>query len=305
VSASPDLPVSASGATALQVARRCAEEGGRLALERFRKPQEVSVKGRGNLVTATDIDIERLVHSVLAREFPRQAVLSEEASSAEPRASSLEASGWTWVVDPLDGTRNYVSGIPCFCVNVALCHRGEPVVAVTHDPVHGETFWAEKGGGAHLSSLPACLPDRRAGQTGGQASGSDQPCRVSDKPSLQASVLGFDMGYNDQRAAHMLALLRDLWPGMQSVRIPGSAALGLAYAACGRYDLFVHHYLFPWDLAAGILLVREAGGVITDRDGSPIHIESEGVVAGAAAVHADFLRRAGSRPWRDEEPAPA
>jgi fructose-1,6-bisphosphatase/inositol monophosphatase family enzyme len=287
------------------VARRCAEEGGRLALERFRKPQEVSVKGRGNLVTATDVDIERLIQSTLGREYPQHAVLSEETSGERdtrqetrdraavlrvPSPVSRLGSGWTWVVDPLDGTRNYVSGIPFFCVNVALCHRGEPVVAVTHDPVHGETFWAEKGGGARLS--------------GGQAPGSDQPCRVSDKPSLQASVLGFDMGYNDQRAAHMLALLSELWPGMQSVRIPGSAALGLAYAACGRYDLFVHHYLFPWDLAAGILLVREAGGVITDRDGSPIRIESEGVVAGGSAVHADFLRRAGSRPWRDERPAP-
>jgi len=291
VSDSPDLPVSTSGATALQVARRCVEEGGRLALERFRRPQEVSVKGRGNLVTATDVDIERLIQSTLAREYPQHAILSEETPSLEPRTSSLDAREWTWVVDPLDGTRNYVSGLPCFCVNVALCHRGEPVVAVTHDPVHRETFWAEKGGGARLSS--------------GQGPGSDQPCRVSDKPSLQASVLGFDMGYDDQRAAHMLALLSELWPGMQSVRIPGSAALGLAYAACGRYDLFVHHYLFPWDLAAGILLVREAGGVITDRDGSPIRIESEGVVAGGATVHADFLRRAGSRPWRDGGPAPA
>jgi myo-inositol-1(or 4)-monophosphatase len=307
VSDSPDLPVSTSGATALQVARRCAEEGGRLALERFRRPQEVSVKGRGNLVTATDIDIERLIGAVLAREYPRHAVLSEETAELEARGSNLEARKWTWVVDPLDGTRNYVSGLPCFCVNVALCYQGEPVVAVTHDPVHGETFWAEKGAGAHLSSLPASArggPAPGGGQGAGQGPGSDQPCRVSDKPSLLASVLGFDMGYDDRRAAHMLALLSELWPGMQSVRIPGSAALGLAYAACGRYDLFVHHYLFPWDLAAGILLVREAGGVITDRDGSPVRIESEGVVAGGGAVHADFLRRAGSRPWRDEGPAP-
>jgi myo-inositol-1(or 4)-monophosphatase len=285
VSASLDLPVSTSGATALQVARRCADEGGRLARGRFRKPQEVSVKGRGNLVTATDVDIEHLIQALLAREYPQHAVLSEETAGLEVRGSKLEE--WMWVVDPLDGTRNYVSGLPLFCVNVALCHQGEPVVAVTHDPLHGETFWAEKGGGAHLSA------------------GSDQLCHVSDKPSLQASVLGFDMGYSDRRAAHMLALLRELWPGMQALRICGSAALGLAYAACGRYDLFVHHYLFPWDLAAGILLVREAGGVITNRDGSPIRIDSEGVVAGAAAAHADFLRLAGSRPWRDEGPAPA
>lgn len=290
-------PLSSSGASALAVARRCADEGGRLALERFRKPQEVSVKGRGNLVTATDVDIEHLIQGILSREYPHHAVLSEETYGTIGQQASVDRSAgeagppfdaeWLWVVDPLDGTRNYVSGMPFFCCNVALCHQGEPVVAVTCDPVHGETFWAEKGGGAGISSA-----------------GGEQPCRVSDKPSLQASVLGFDLGYDDRRGAHMLALLNELWPGMQSLRIRGSAALGLAYAACGRYDLFVHHYLFPWDVAAGILLVREAGGVITDRDGSPIRINSEGVVAGGAAAHADFLRRAGTWPWREEGPAP-
>ncbi len=100
----------------------------------------------------------------------------------------------------------------------------------------------------------------------------------------------------------MLDLAHSLFPGMQSVRIPGSAALGLAYAACGRYDLFVHNYLFPWDLAAGILLVREAGGLITDRDGRAVSIDSEGAIAGSAAVHADFLRLTEGMPWR-EEPA--
>lgn len=269
-------------------------------MERFQRPQEVSVKGRGNLVTATDVDIEHLIQDILTKEYPQHAVLSEEtyAGTGSQEAANRWAGDarppfqdeWLWVVDPLDGTRNYVSGMPFFCVNVALCHRGEPVVAVTHDPVHSETFWAEKGAGTHLSP--------------GRAGGGDQPCRASDKPSLQASVLGFDLGYDDRRAAHMLALLGELWPGMQALRIRGSAALGLAYAACGRYDLFVHHYLFPWDVAAGILLVREAGGAITDRDGSPIRIDSEGVVAGATAVHADFLRRAASRPWRDEGPAP-
>jgi myo-inositol-1(or 4)-monophosphatase len=257
-------------------------------VERLSKPQEVSVKGRGNLVTATDVDIERLIQGIVGQEYPRHAVLSEETAGLEFRASDLEAREWMWVVDPLDGTRNYVSGIPFFCVNVALCHEGEPVVGVTHDPVRGETFWAEQGSGTWLSAP--------------QAFGRDQPCRASSKPSLQASVLGFDLGYSDRRAAHMLALLGELWPGMQAVRINGSAALGLAYACCGRYDLFVHHYLFPWDLAAGILLVREAGGVITDRDAGAVRIESEGVVAGGAATHAEFLRRAGSRPWREEEP---
>jgi myo-inositol-1(or 4)-monophosphatase len=289
VSATLSLPISTSGLSTLQVARRCAEEGGRLALERFRRPQDVSVKGRGNLVTATDVDIERLIQDILAREYPQHAVLSEETAGVDVGGSNLEVREWMWVVDPLDGTRNYVSGIPFWCVNVALCHQGEPVVAVTHSAVHGETFWAQEGVGAYLS--------------GGQDNTQDRPCRVSEQPSLQASVLGFDLGYDDQRGAQMLAILRELWPGMQAVRITGSAALGLAYAACGRYDIFVHHYLFPWDLAAGILLVREAGGVITEHDGSPARVDSEGVVAGGAAAHADFLRRAGSRRWRDEEVA--
>ena len=278
------LPRSASGLDPLTVARRCAEEGGRIALESFRRPQEVSVKGRGNLVTAADLASERRIQEVLSQEYPEHAVLSEETAEVEPRGSNLEARGWLWVVDPLDGTRNYVSGIPFFCVNIALCHDGEPVLALTYDPVHQEAFRAEKGRGAWLDR-----PD-----------GESEPIRVSAKESVLASVLGIDLGYKDQRAKRMLALAHSLFPGMQSVRIPGSAALGLAYAACGRYDLFVHNYLLPWDVAAGILLVREAGGLITDRDGGPISIHSEGVIAGSAAVHADFRRLTKDMPWREE-----
>jgi len=109
-----------------------------------------------------------------------------------------------------------------------------------------------------------------------------------------SSVVGVDLGYDDRRGKAMLGLAYHLFPGVQSVRIPGSAALGLAYAACGRYDLFVHHYLYPWDLAPGILLVQEAGGVITDHLGEPIAIASRTAVAGGAAAHADFLH------WQQE-----
>ncbi len=235
-------------------------------------------------MTAADLASERRIQEILSQEYPEHAVLSEETAEVEPRGSNLEARGWLWVVDPLDGTRNYVSGIPFFCVTIALCHDGEPVVALTYDPVHQEAFRAEKGGGAWL--------DRPGGES--------EPIRASTKESVLASVLAIDLGYKDQRAKHMLALAHSLFPGMQSVRIPGSAALGLAYAACGRYDLFVHNYLLPWDIAAGILLVREAGGLITDRDGGPINIQSEGVIAGSAAVHADFRRLTKDMPWREE-----
>ena len=270
-----ELPVARGGDDAETVARRCLAEGGRLALERFRQPQAVSVKGRGNLVTQVDLAIETYIERALSDEYPEHALLSEESNAAVGTAS-----GWAWVVDPLDGTRNYVSGIPFFCINLALCFDGEPVLAMTYDPMHDELFRAKTGEGAWLN---------------------DQPIQVSRKSLVQESVMGFDMGYDDRRAGYMLDLVRDLWPGMQSLRIPGSAALGLAYAACGRYDLFVHNLLFPWDLAAGILLVKEAGGIITDRVGGPVSMNSEGVVAGGAAVHADFLRLAAGKPWRDEQ----
>jgi fructose-1,6-bisphosphatase/inositol monophosphatase family enzyme len=257
------IPIAVSGRSALQVAQGCARQAGERALQAFRQPKEVSVKGRGNLVTQTDLEIEAYLQEALLEEFPDHHVLSEETATETGRA------GWVWVIDPLDGTRNFVSGIPFFCVNIALCHDGEPTVAVTHDPVHDETFRAERGSGAWLN---------------------EQPIHVSSKPNVQASVLGIDLGYHDQRARAALHLLHLLFPGVQSARIPGSAALGLAYAACGRYDLFVHHYLFPWDLAAGILLVREAGGLITDRSGLPVSIDALDIVCGGPAVHADFFR---------------
>ena len=270
MSASSAFPVAVSGRSAIEVARACAQEAGERALARFRQPQDVSVKGRGNLVTQTDLEIESYLQEALVREFPDQRVLSEET------ATETDTAGWVWIVDPIDGTRNFVSGIPFFCINLALCHDGEPAVAVTHDPNQGETFWAERGGGAWVNERPA---------------------RASDKPTVLASVLGVDLGYDDRRGLAALRLVQELFPGVQSIRIPGSAALGLAYAACGRYDLFLHHYLFPWDIAAGILLVREAGGTITDREGHPPTLTSQTVIAGGPQVHADFLR------WQHEHRA--
>ena len=111
-------------------------------------------------------------------------------------------------------------------------------------------------------------------------------------------VLGVDLGYDDARAARMLELVAEVWP-VQSVRVMGSAALGLAYAASGRYDLFLHHFLYPWDVAAGIVLVREGGGAIVDRDGGAVSIDSEGVAAGAPAAVEEMFSRARGRPWRE------
>lgn len=268
------LPRSASGRTALAVARLCARAAARLIMASFGRPQQLEVrfKGRGNIVTQADLEAERAILDILAGEYPEHAVLSEETMGTARR------DGWLWVVDPLDGTRNFASGIPFFCVNIALCRDGEPLLALTYEPVRREEFLARQGRGTTVNG---------------------QPVRASAKESVRASVMAFDLGYDERRARRMIDLINALWPGMQSLRIPGSAALGLAYAACGRYDLFVHHYLFPWDVAAGILLVREAGGAISDRDGGPITLDSQGVIAGGPRVHADFLTLAKGWPWRD------
>ncbi len=266
-----DLPVSASGKTAAAVARLCALEAARIAMDAFGQRQDVRVKGRGNFLTETDLAAERAVLAVLREEYPEHEVLAEET------AGKATGEGWMWVVDPLDGTHNFSRGIPYFAFSMALCHGREPVLGLTYAPATGDEFFAEKGRGLTVNGEPA------------RASGAE---RLGD------CVLGVDLGYDDARAARMLELVAEVWP-VQSVRVMGSAALGLAYAACGRYDLFLHHFLYPWDVAAGIVLVREGGGAIVDRDGGAVRIDSEGVVAGAPAAVEEMLSLARGRPWRE------
>jgi len=264
------FPLSANGRTAAEVARACAREAGRIAMEAFGARQDVRVKGRGNVVTETDLAAERAILAALRQEYPDHAVLAEETAGEAPRG------GWLWVIDPLDGTQNFSRGIPYFATNVALCHDGEPLLGLTYAPATGEEFFAQRGVGLTVNG---------------------QPARASTARRLADCVIGADLGYEDARAARMLELVAELWP-VQSVRVMGSAALGLAYAACGRYDLFLHHYLYPWDVAAGIVLVTEGGGAIVDRDGGPATVDSEGIIAGAPGAVEELLALARDRPWR-------
>jgi fructose-1,6-bisphosphatase/inositol monophosphatase family enzyme len=244
---------------------RCAREGAAIALAGFRGERTVAVKGRGNVVTDADVDVEVAIKRIIAAEFPDHLVLSEEtAAGTDPRF------GWVWVVDPIDGTKNYSIGIPFWCVNVALCHEGEPVVGVTYDAVHDERFTSARGEGAFLNGVRI---------------------HASERPNVQSSVIGVDLGYDDARGKDQIALLGKIFPGMESVRILGSAALAIAYAACGRLDLFTHTNIAPWDIGAGMLLMRESGGVMTDRAGAQVTLSSGGIVAGGRMVHEDFMGR--------------
>jgi fructose-1,6-bisphosphatase/inositol monophosphatase family enzyme len=161
-------------------------------------------------------------------------------------------------------------GIPAWCVNIALCHDGEPALGITYDAVHDEGFWAVAGEGAWCN---------------------DARIYASGAPDVDASIIGVDLGYDDALGSGQIALMQRIFPNVQSLRILGSAALALAYASCGRLDLFTHMNISPWDIAAGMLLVREAGGAASDRSGGPMLITSRSFAAGGRGVHDDFMRR--------------
>lgn len=267
-----ELPSSVSGRSAYEVAIQAVKEAGRVLAANLPEDKEITYKGRGNVVTNLDIQVEEQVKGLLLEEFPGSGILCEEGDPIEGDT------GYTWVLDPLDGTRNYASGNPIFSVNLGLAKQDEVVLATTYDPMRDELFHAVKGQGAFVN---------------------DTPIVVTDKSSVEDSVVALDMGYSDDRAEKALRVLADIWPGMQSIRILGSAALALAYVAAGRIDLYFHHNLAPWDLVSGILLVHEAGGVITQGEGSDISYLSTSVIASNETVHADFLRLTEGTEYRE------
>ena len=266
------IPTSSSGKAPMEVAVPAARAAGDVIMGRFYTTKEVSFKGRANLVTDVDLLAEREAIQLLLSEYPDFGVLSEES---EP---IVRDSPYKWVLDPIDGTRNFAMGVPHFCVVVALARDGEVVVGVTYDPVRQELFSAEAGKGASVNGTPFS---------------------VSPRDQLEESVLAFDMGYVDQKAVTALDMLRSLWPGLQGIRLMGSAALGLAYAASGRVDLYFHHNLSPWDIASGLLLASEAGGVVVDRNGNPATLGSESVILANPGLVARFLEATDGMPWRN------
>ena len=258
------LPSAVSGKTALEVASEAVEEAGTLLLENVGDERQLTYKeGRANIVTDVDILVESKIINRLQSEYPDYNVLSEETAAIK------NDSEYTWVIDPLDGTNNYVYGIPFFSVNLALTYNDELLLGLTYDPWRKELFVAEKEGGAWLN-----------GQT----------ISVSQRTTIEGSFVGCDMGYDAEAGARILEGVRNSWPQMCGLRIMGSAVLGLAYVACGRLDVYAHPYLYPWDVASGILLVREAGGVVTDWQGKPSSVYDRQIAAGNDSVHRQFMK---------------
>lgn len=237
---------------------------GDILISHFHGKKDFRRKGPGNIVTEVDLLSEKTMSELLVREYPDFGLIREES------AALASSSGYSWIIDPLDGTNNYTFGLPFFAITVALVKEEDILLGLTYAPMQRELFHAQKGQGAFLN---------------------DSPMSVSQRERMEHSLIGFDMGYNRERGFRYLELASRLWPGVHSLRLMGSAALGLAYVAAGRMDIYYHRSLYPWDIASGILLVREAGGIITDW-GQPVSFHSSGAVAGSPAIYPQFWEKA-------------
>ena len=253
----------------LELAIQAAKAGAEVLLtyhENLRHDQ-VALKGPNDFVTEADRESERRVSEVLRRAFPDHAITGEEGGASGGSAE------YRWIIDPLDGTTNFVYGIPFFCVSVGLAKGDDLVLGVVHDPLRNELFAAERGRGA-----------TRNGAT----------LRVSDCARLDDALLctGFpfkEVGHADAYVASFAAFLRR----SRSIRRCGAAALDLCYVAAGRADGFYEWGLSPWDIAAGAVILTEAGGRITDFQGEDAYMRGD-VIASNTRIHADMLGIIGS-----------
>lgn len=249
----------------LNFAIETARDAGRVLLEKFGRIETVTKKGDINLVTEADLASEALIVERIRSYYPRHSILAEESGEAVVIGGDGEHK---WIIDPLDGTTNYAHGYPCFCVTLALEHKGDVAIGVTYDPTRDELFAAEKGRGATMNG---------------------KPIRVSSTDELGNSLLvtGFpyDIKHREQFARH----LTDFLLSSRGVRRDGSAAIDMAYVACGRFDGFWEEGLNPWDVAAGKLLIEEAGGLVTYYDGTKFNIYTPPIVASNGMIHQEML----------------
>jgi len=251
-----------------RVARRAVSEAGALLRARWRQAKTVEYKGAVDLVTETDRDAEALVVGQLQQAFPTHLIVAEQASAGSaPRRPPADR--YVWYLDPLDGTTNFAHAYPQFCVSLALWRGTEPLFGVVYDPVRDETFAASRGVGATLNGAPI---------------------RVSAAEALERALLSTGFPYDRrERVAFYLGFVGDFMTRAQDIRRGGSAALDLCYVACGRFDAFWEWKLHPWDTAAAALIVREAGGTVSDFRGSAFDLYGEQTLASNSRLHAAMV----------------
>jgi len=236
-----------------------------LILKRHIKlPKKVLLKSPIDIVTETDKKAERTIIEIIGRAFPKHSILAEESGVQQGEESSK------WIIDPLDGTTNFTHSFPEACVSIAYEYRGAIKLAGVFNPFHDELFWAEKGKGAYLN---------------------DKRIHVSKTKRLTESLVATGFPYDRRRfARYYINMMETVMQTCRGIRRLGSAALDLCYLACGRYDAYWEFKLNPWDQAAGILIVREAGGHCTNFMGKPLSVYEKQTLATNSHVHREMLK---------------
>ncbi len=251
----------------LNVMVQAAMKAGRGLARDFGEVQnlQVSLKGPGDYVSQADRRAEQVIHAELSRARPDFGFLMEESGEIESKDGQHR-----WLVDPLDGTTNFLHGLPIFAVSIALERQGQIVAGVIYNPAMDELYTAERGGGAFLN-------DRRL--------------RVASRNKLVDSVIGTGIPHLGRgHHGQYLVELRNVMAETAGVRRLGAVALDLAYVAAGRLDGFWEDGMNPWDLGAGMLMIREAGGFVSDKSGGQEIFSTKGIVAGNEAIHGALLK---------------
>jgi len=250
----------------LNFAIQTARDAGRLLAERFGRNLRISNKSELDLVTESDLASERLIIDRIKTHYPRHAILAEESGASAPAGGA--SSEWRWIIDPLDGTTNYAHGYPCFCVSMGLEHQGRLQLGVVYDPMRDEVFSAERGEGAALN---------------------DKRIHVSSTPNLASALLCTGFPYDVRERSEFARHFSNFIMNAQGVRRDGAAALDLAYVAAGRFDGFWEEGLKPWDVAAGALMIEEAGGRVSNYANGPLDIFNPPILASNGLIHEQMM----------------
>ncbi|MBD3224734.1 MAG: inositol monophosphatase [Caldithrix sp.] len=251
----------------IETAQKAALAAGEILLQHFRRIPESAIreKQKNDLISFVDEQAEQQIISAIHRDYPQHTILAEESGHKQTD------SAYQWIIDPLDGTKNYLAGIPVFAVSIAVQKNHELQAGVIYDPLRNELFRAEKGGGAYVN---------------------DQPIGVSATGQLQNSFLATGFPF---KAKHLLSdylkAFEDIFRTAVGMRRMGAAAIDLAYVACGRFDGFWELGLSPWDMAAGALIIREAGGHVSDFWNGEGFMDNSYVIASNQLIHGELSDR--------------
>jgi myo-inositol-1(or 4)-monophosphatase len=259
----------------MEICERAARQAGALLLDKWGRVS-VREKGRYDLVTEADVAAQQVVRRTILDAFPDHRVVGEEDVSCGPEGAGTAGSPYRWIVDPLDGTTNYVHKVPHFAVSLALEKEGQLLVGAVFNPAGGECYTAELGKGARLNG---------------------QPIFTSDVEHLSRAICAVGFPYTTRRDSPDLLVFLEALEHCQSFRRTGSASLNMCYVACGRYDAAWSFSTKPWDVAAATLLIREAGGVVTEPHGGDFVLDDARFIAAAnPSLHAetrDLILKAG------------